>query len=138
MSSFTGFHFRGVAAGAHHTVAVTAEGYVYAWGKGSDGQLGLGTRIHHTSPRLIPGLGGADSPQQGQCCGGDGRHGLADMGMVVDVACGAFHSCALTSRGTVFVWGLRPGFSCVLVSVLPPASFRFPSRTKKLAVRMLR
>ena len=137
MSSFTGFHFRGVAAGAHHTVAVTAEGYVWAWGKGSDGQLGLGTRIHHTSPRLIPGLGGADSPQQGQCCGGDGRHGLADMGMVVDVACGAYHSCALTSRGTVFVWGLRPGFSCVLVSVLPPASFRFPSRTKKLAVRML-
>ena len=134
MSSFTGFHFRGVAAGAHHTVAVTAEGYVYAWGKGSDGQLGLGTRTHHTSPRLIPGLGGADSPKQEQCCGGDGR--LA--GMVVDVACGAYHSCALTSRGTVFVWGLRPGFSCVLVSVLPPASFRFPSRTKKLAVRMLR
>ena len=31
-----------VACGWRHTVAVTAEGRVYSWGRGVDGQLGLG------------------------------------------------------------------------------------------------
>ena len=31
-----------VAAGGYHTICTTAAGYVFTWGNGADGQLGLG------------------------------------------------------------------------------------------------
>ena len=33
-----------VAAGSHHSIAVTSEGALFSWGCGSQGQLGLGDR----------------------------------------------------------------------------------------------
>ena len=34
-------------------MALTTEGRVYSWGDGSDGKLGLGTRINAEKPKLI-------------------------------------------------------------------------------------
>ena len=34
-------------------MALTTEGRVYSWGDGSDGKLGLGTRINAEKPKII-------------------------------------------------------------------------------------
>ena len=73
-----------VAAGKEHTVALTDTGAVYAWGDGSQGQLGTGGRAHQLAPALVLSL---------------------HAQRVVKVACGSDHTCALTSGGQVFVWG---------------------------------
>jgi alpha-tubulin suppressor-like RCC1 family protein len=68
--------------GISHTLLVTADGSVWAFGTNSYGQLGDGT----TTDR--------DQPVQ-----------VLDLSDVVTVAAGAFHSLALKSDGTVWAWG---------------------------------
>ena len=43
-------------SGAHYTIAVTSEGYLYSWGKNSEGQLGNGTNVSTNFPALISGI----------------------------------------------------------------------------------
>ena len=45
-----------IAAGDGHTLALTGSGRVFAWGSGSEGQLGQGHTMHLLSPRLIGDL----------------------------------------------------------------------------------
>jgi alpha-tubulin suppressor-like RCC1 family protein len=72
-----------VAAGANHTLAVQADGQVWAWGDNTNGQLGDGTTLTPwPTPRLVAGLAG-----------------------VTAVAGGAQHSVALKADGTVWAWG---------------------------------
>ena len=47
-----------IGAGWQHTVAVKADGYVWAWGRNSDGQLGNGDRAQKLSPVQPLGRGG--------------------------------------------------------------------------------
>ena len=72
------------ACGKRHTLALTADGAVYSWGYGGDGQLGHGDLQLHTLPAQIKAL--------------QGEH-------VIAIACGDKHSAALTSNGDVFMWG---------------------------------
>ena len=72
-----------VAAGCEHSLAVTADGAVWAWGLNSDGELGDGRTASHTTPELVSGL----------------------PGDAVAVAAGCHHSLALTSDGEVWEWG---------------------------------
>lgn len=83
-----------VAGGDGHSLAVTTNGRVYAWGASACGQLGL-SKIeempkdsegypYHPEPRLIEGLGEL---------------------IIIMVACGDAHSAALTSDGIVLTWG---------------------------------
>ena len=46
-----------VAAGFHHSMARTASGELYAWGKGDRGQLGHGGKEHLTAPRVVEEIG---------------------------------------------------------------------------------
>lgn len=39
-----------------HTLALTAQGTVWAWGDGADGQLGTGGRSNHNVPVAVMGL----------------------------------------------------------------------------------
>jgi alpha-tubulin suppressor-like RCC1 family protein len=48
-----------VAAGEHHSLALTATGELYAWGRGADGQLGHGDAEHLAVPRVVDGVEGA-------------------------------------------------------------------------------
>ncbi|GLC39448.1 hypothetical protein PLESTB_001349800 [Pleodorina starrii] len=77
-----------VAAGGHHTLAITAAGEVWSWGMAGEGQLGIGEPSagegRQVEPRLVGALAGAG---------------------VVSVAAGDHHSLALTSRGELFSWG---------------------------------
>jgi alpha-tubulin suppressor-like RCC1 family protein len=42
-----------VACGAYHTLAVSSEERLYAWGAGASGQLGLDVAVSHLAPALV-------------------------------------------------------------------------------------
>ncbi len=72
-----------VSSGTNYTLALKADGTVWAWGLNSSGQLGLGnTTATPSAPVLIPGLNS-----------------------VAAIATGDAHSIALRTDGTVRTWG---------------------------------
>ncbi|KAM5237248.1 putative E3 ubiquitin-protein ligase HERC4 isoform 4-T4 [Ctenodactylus gundi] len=74
-----------VSCGEAHTLALNDKGQVYAWGHDSDGQLGLlGSEDCIRVPRNIKSL--------------------SDI-QIVQVACGYYHSLALSKGSEVFCWG---------------------------------
>lgn len=76
-----------VACGRDHTVAVTVGGCLLSWGRGSFGQLGLGNCNDTATPTLV------------------GREDTFGSGVLM-VACGTFHTLAVTQEGDLFSWGL--------------------------------
>ncbi|XP_031812745.1 probable E3 ubiquitin-protein ligase HERC4 isoform X1 [Sarcophilus harrisii] len=74
-----------VSCGEAHTLALNDKGQVYAWGLDTDGQLGLpGTEEYIRVPRNIKSL--------------------TDI-QIVQIACGYYHSLALSKGSEVFSWG---------------------------------
>jgi hypothetical protein len=71
-----------ISAGGGHTVALKADGTVWAWGANSDGRLGDGTTIDRSLPVRVSGLTG-----------------------VVAISAGGSHTVALKSDGSVMSWG---------------------------------
>ena len=86
---------------------------MFAWGAGEYGKLGLGDEEKHTSPVLIEEL-------QVAIAGGGLRVAVCGVGLSVArvvltgaaqgkgvraVACGGFHSVALSDTGSVYCWG---------------------------------
>lgn len=76
--------FARVACGAAHTVALTGSGEVFTFGQGAFGALGHGNSDNVTEPKHVEALWALG---------------------IVQVACGASHSAALTIDGQVFTWG---------------------------------
>jgi alpha-tubulin suppressor-like RCC1 family protein len=76
-----------VATGSAHTLALTIDGELYAWGSNSDGQLGDGsTANHHTPVKVaLP----ADARQL----------------RWARIAAGTSHTLALTTDGRLWAWG---------------------------------
>eukprot|EP00743_Colponemidia_sp_Colp-15_P002521 GILK01002733.1.p1 GENE.GILK01002733.1~~GILK01002733.1.p1 ORF type:complete len:871 (-),score=95.60 GILK01002733.1:101-2677(-) len=74
-----------VACGHFHSLALTDKGDLYAWGRGTSGQLGVrkGSDVE-TVPRFLNCFSGI---------------------AIQAVACGAAHSLALSEDGRVFSWG---------------------------------
>jgi alpha-tubulin suppressor-like RCC1 family protein len=73
-----------VHCGGHHTAALTEDGVLYTWGFDDDGRLGHGASGHELAPRIVKALEGK---------------------RVRQVACGCWHSAALTEDGAVYTWG---------------------------------
>jgi alpha-tubulin suppressor-like RCC1 family protein len=71
-----------ISAGADHSLALTADGRVYAWGENYVGQLGLGDEDARFAPVEVPGLAG-----------------------ITRIGAGAGHSLALTAGGSIWAWG---------------------------------
>ena len=76
------------ACGYHFSAAVTEEGDVLTWGKGSDAQLGLDDRDDKLVPTPVSALASAEARV-----------------VVVMVACGYFHSAAVAEDGILYTWG---------------------------------
>ena len=76
---------RSLCCGGYHTLALTAERTVYAWGRGEFGQLGLGHDNNEMEPRLIDTL--------------------SKEGPVLNLAAGENHSLAVLETGEVWTWG---------------------------------
>jgi alpha-tubulin suppressor-like RCC1 family protein len=73
-----------IVGGADHSLALSRDGRVFAWGDDSYGQLGSGRHLFLTTPVATI---------------------LTDPGQVVGLASGSYHSLARLRDGSVLAWG---------------------------------
>ena len=73
-----------MSAGDNHSLAITADGSVWSWGRGGSGKLGHGDQQHQLLPKKIE----AFASQR-----------------VVALSAGQRHSLAITADGAVWSWG---------------------------------
>ena len=76
-----------ISAGGGHSLALTADGWVAAWGSNSSGQLGIGTTTNAKAPMWVD------------------RSGALAGKRVVAISAGDSHSLALCSDGKLVTWG---------------------------------
>ncbi|XP_008307294.1 RCC1 and BTB domain-containing protein 2 isoform X1 [Cynoglossus semilaevis] len=74
-----------VACGSHHTIALTTDGEVYAWGYNNSGQVGSGSTANQPTPRRVSSC--------------------IQNKVVVNVACGQLCSMAVLDNGEIYGWG---------------------------------
>ena len=78
-----------IAAGGSHTCALTTSGGVKCWGYGGDGRLGSGaTPTTQATPVDVVATGGSGT-----------------LTGITQITTGEFHTCALTTAGSVKCWG---------------------------------
>jgi hypothetical protein len=83
--------YTAISAGANHTLALQADGTVWAWGSNFNGQLGNNTTVDASALKPVQ------------------VHGAGNVGFltgVTAVVAGSRVSMALKSDGSVWVWGL--------------------------------
>ncbi|XP_062964682.1 probable E3 ubiquitin-protein ligase HERC6 isoform X2 [Cynocephalus volans] len=99
-----------VSCGKEHSLAVCHSGRVFAWGAGSEGQLGIGNfkEINFT-PQKIKSLTGIK---------------------IIQVSCGHYHSLALSKDSQVFSWGKNSQGQLGLGKMVP--SQATPQRVRSL------
>jgi RCC1 and BTB domain-containing protein len=73
-----------ICCGSYHSMALTKQGILYAWGKNDDGQIGHGCHDDLRRPVKVIGF---------------------ETEKVISISCGENHSLALTQSGHVFFWG---------------------------------
>jgi len=83
----------GVAAGDEHSVALTAAGAVWTWGRNDSGQLGIGSS---SGPSTCRGVACSRVPVSVR---------LPKGAAIVAVAAGGEDTLALTAAGAVYAWG---------------------------------
>lgn len=73
-----------ISCGVRHLALVTRQGEVFTWGEESGGRLGHGIDKNFSRPRLVESLA---------------------INIIDFVACGEYHSCAVSTTGDLFTWG---------------------------------
>eukprot|EP01101_Sappina_pedata_P012161 TRINITY_DN8304_c0_g1_i1.p1 TRINITY_DN8304_c0_g1~~TRINITY_DN8304_c0_g1_i1.p1 ORF type:complete len:748 (-),score=160.17 TRINITY_DN8304_c0_g1_i1:83-2326(-) len=73
-----------VSSGTQHSLALSSDGVCFSWGLGVLGQLGHSSSKNTTLPGCIESIKST---------------------RMVKIACGSFHSLALSDRGVVYGWG---------------------------------
>ncbi|XP_076900472.1 LOW QUALITY PROTEIN: PH, RCC1 and FYVE domains-containing protein 1-like [Bidens hawaiensis] len=73
-----------IACGVRHAGLVTRQGELFTWGEESGGRLGHGVGKDASQPHLVESL---------------------TVSNIDFVACGEFHTCAVTSLGEMYTWG---------------------------------
>lgn len=122
-----------VAAGGSHSIALASDGTVWAFGDNSRGQLGDGGTTNRYEPKPVDGLSNVSAIAAGpafslalrddgtvwawgsNACGELAQPDsstmsalpvqVRDVGGLTAIAAGACHAVALSSRGTLQVWG---------------------------------
>jgi len=80
-----------ICCGSNHVMALTANGFVYTWGRGTDGQLG-----RRFSSRIV------DWNKQGLI-----PRKVAQLKDIVEIGTGSNHSFAIERSGLVYGWGFN-------------------------------
>ena len=88
------FTYVQVSAGAEHSLAVGSDGYVYAWGSNSYGQLGNSITSNNDANPVPVRVRDPDSPT-------NENKGLK----AIQVSADSSHSLALGSDGNAYAWG---------------------------------
>lgn len=88
-------NIKAIAAGGDHTVALDKDGYVWTWGRNSDGQLGYTTPFYAS-----PNDGQMQPNAEPKRVSVDGRLFKAQA-----IAAGEFHTLAVDTEGRVWAWG---------------------------------
>ncbi|CAK9138076.1 unnamed protein product [Ilex paraguariensis] len=78
------FDAQKMACGSRHAVLVTKQGEIFSWGEGSGGKLGHGVEADVSNPKVISTLSELN---------------------IESVACGEYHTCAVTLSGDLYTWG---------------------------------
>ena len=92
VEAFAGQRVVAASAADEHSIAVSADGAFFTWGKGEGGFLGHGEDLsNQLLPKKVEALAGQ---------------------RVVAVSAGALHSLAITADGGVFTWG-RGEYGCL-------------------------
>ncbi|XP_045803504.1 PH, RCC1 and FYVE domains-containing protein 1-like isoform X1 [Trifolium pratense] len=73
-----------IGCGYKHAVLVTKQGEIFSWGEESGGRLGHGAEVDVFHPKHIDSLNGTN---------------------IELVACGEYHTCAVTCSGDLYTWG---------------------------------
>ncbi|KAL8459004.1 hypothetical protein ACS0TY_036472 [Phlomoides rotata] len=73
-----------ISCGVRHIALVTRQGEVFTWGEESGGRLGHGIERDFSRPKLVEFL---------------------TITKIEFVACGEFHTCALSTSGALYTWG---------------------------------
>ena len=85
-------HVKAVSCGGEHTAAITTDGSLWMWGDNSSGQLGNG--------------GGANAPQPYDSSVISCQTLPVEvMDNVAAVSCGGYHTAAITTDGSLWIWG---------------------------------
>ncbi|KAL8533851.1 hypothetical protein ACS0TY_010034 [Phlomoides rotata] len=95
-----------IACGRKHAVLVTKQGEIYSWGEEAGGRLGHGVEADVFHPKLIETLSGKS---------------------IEMVACGDYHTCAVTLSGDLYTWG-DGSFNCSLLGHGSEASHWVPKK----------
>eukprot|EP00750_Incisomonas_marina_P018070 INCI2698.1.p1 GENE.INCI2698.1~~INCI2698.1.p1 ORF type:complete len:1629 (-),score=251.56 INCI2698.1:256-4593(-) len=115
------FHVTGIACGCRHTLALCRSGDVFSWGLGDQGQLGNGA-AYSPLPAIVrfpqahrsaPSTPSKKQPTKSKSGASSGSITVSadqrriDHDCVSEIACGPWHSVAVTAKGRVFTWGLN-------------------------------
>ncbi|XP_054797375.1 PH, RCC1 and FYVE domains-containing protein 1 [Prosopis cineraria] len=73
-----------IACGGRHAALVTKQGEIFSWGEESGGRLGHGVDCDVLHPKLVEALSNTN---------------------IELVACGEYHTCAVTLSGDLYTWG---------------------------------
>ncbi|KAG1490404.1 hypothetical protein G6F46_004772 [Rhizopus delemar] len=104
-----------IAAGTNHSLALSADGRLFSWGYGEQGQLG-----RRISPRY---------PKDSLRCD------LVGLKNVKLIGAGSYHSLAVTSDNVLFAWGLNNFRQCVnseQVVITQPTEVELPESVGKI------
>ncbi|KAI3452828.1 hypothetical protein Pfo_009491 [Paulownia fortunei] len=95
-----------IACGQRHALLVTKQGEVFSWGEEAVGRLGHGVEADVSHPKLIEVLSGKS---------------------IEMVACGEYHTCAVTVSGDLYTWG-DGSLNCGLLGHGSEASHWIPKK----------
>lgn len=80
-----------LCCGSNHVMALTADGFVYTWGRGTDGQLG-----RRFSSRIVNWKKEGLTPRK-----------VAGLKNIAEIGSGSNHSFAIDRSGLVYGWGFN-------------------------------
>lgn len=107
IGALAGKSITSVAVGSNHSIALSSDGRIAAWGYNGFGQLGIGTSMDSHVPVNVPATG------------------VLSGKTVIAIAAGQFHNLALCTDGTLVAWGYnfygQLGNGLTSTSLLPVA-----------------